>query len=169
MKNVLLIAVMVVVMASSALAMAPEPPALGCRLQGSWLAHVDVGGVFFVQYSGANAAGGSLSIEWIRFDPTLFGNFPSAVRITQGTGSWRNNGTGYDYTWIAYGIDKNGAPVYSIRTSGKGTIEACDTIPFDYVLEVFPAPMNPLTDTPVTCISGQGTKVRIPVVRAACQ
>jgi hypothetical protein len=148
----------------------PVKPSLaaGCRLQGSWLAQVDIGGRFFVQYDGMNTAGGSLTIEWIRFDPTLFGNLPTAVRLTQAAGEWENNGHGYDYTWIAYGLDASGAAVYSVRTSGSGRTEGCDAIEFDYVVEVFPSPLNPLTDHPVTCLSGHGSKVRVPVARATC-
>jgi hypothetical protein len=140
-----------------------------CRLPGSWLAQVDIGGWFFTQYGGgANATSGPLSVEWILFDPTLFGNFPAAVRVTQAEGGWLARGPGYDYTWVAYGLDGMGFPVYAIRGSGAGTLKECGTIEFDWVLEVFPWPMNPLVDRPVTCLSGRGTKQRIPVVRATC-
>ncbi len=140
-----------------------------CRLPGSWLAQVDIGGWFFTQYGGgANATSGPLSVEWILFDPTLFGNFPATVRVTQAAGGWLSRGRRYDYTWVAYGLDVAGLPVYAIRGSGTGKFEDCGTIEFDWVLEVFPWPMNPLVDPPVTCLSGRGTKQRIPVVRATC-
>ncbi len=146
-----------------------EPSALTCRLPGSWLTQVDIGGRFFTQYGGgANATCGPLSIEWILFDPTLFGNFPTAVRVTRAAGAWSSRGRAYDYTWIAYGIDGTGFPVYSIKGSGTGRFEGCGAIGFDWVLEVFPWPMSPLTDPPVTCLSGTGAKQRIPVSRAVC-
>lgn len=141
----------------------------GGRLHGSWLAQVDIGGWFFVQYGvGANAVTGPLNLEWILFDPTLFGSFPGAVRVTAGAGSWRSRGRGYGYTWIAYGIDGAGLPVYAIRGSGTGEVQGGNTIVFDWVLEVFPWPMNPLVDPPVTCLAGTGVKQRIPVALSTC-
>ena len=141
-----------------------------CRLQGSWLAEVDIGGRFFAQYAaGANANSGALTLEWILFDPTLFGNFPTAVRLTQAAGGWQSHGQSYDYTWVAYGLDSAGIPVYAIKGSGTGTFQGCDTIAFDWVLEVFAGPdFDPLVGDPVTCLSGFGTKDRIPVERASC-
>jgi hypothetical protein len=140
-----------------------------CRLQGSWLTQVDIGGWFFTQYGGgANSTSGPLTIEWILFDPTLFGSFPAAVRVTQAAGGWISRGRGYDYTWVAYGLDAAGLPVYSIKGSGTGRFAECGEIGFDWVLEIFPWPMNPLVDSPVTCLSGHGTKQQIPVARATC-
>jgi hypothetical protein len=144
--------------------------ATSCRPQGSWLSEVDIGGIFFAQYAGgANAISGALTIEWILFDPTLFGNFPTAVRLTQGAGGWRSHGRTYDYTWVAYGLDSAGIPVYAIKGSGTGAFQGCDTIAFDWVLEVFAGPdIDPLIGVPVTCLSGFGTKVRIPVALSTC-
>lgn len=66
-------------------------------------------------------------------------------------------------------MDKDGAPVYALKTSGSGAFDGCDAIAFDYVLQVFPSPMNPLTGSPAVCLSGKGSKVRVPVVRSSCQ
>jgi hypothetical protein len=97
-----------------------------CRLQGSWLSEVDIGGMFFAQYEGgANATSGPLSLEWILFDTTLFNNFPTAVRLTQAAGGWRSHGRSYDYTWVAYGLDSAGIPVYAIKGSGTGPRGLC--------------------------------------------
>jgi hypothetical protein len=141
-----------------------------CPLQGGWMAEVDIGATFFVTYSsGATTRGGPLMVEWIAGDPTLFGNFPAAVALTQGVGAWQyaEQGT-YRYTWISYGVDVAGMPLYSWKGSGTGTIQGCDTVEFDYVAEIFPMPFNPLTDPPVDCISGSGSKHRIPVDLATC-
>ena len=110
-----------------------------------------------------------MAIEWIGFDPTLFGSFPTAVQVSQAIGAWHKvTAFEYRYTWIFYGFDESGAPLYSVRGSGTGTFPGCDAIVFDYVLEVFPAPLNPLEDDPVDCLSGSGAKHRIPVVEATC-
>jgi hypothetical protein len=142
-----------------------------CALPGSWIGEVDVGFRFFAQYSrGGWVRGGPLTIEWIMVDPTLFGNFPAAVRATQSVGAWRmETGRTYSYTWVAYGLDINGTPVYAIRTSGMGTIVGCNGNDFDWVMEVFPAPLDPLHDEAPICLAGTGTKERIPVELAVCE
>jgi len=146
-------------------------PRGNCPLEGTWLASVDIGALFFAQYgAGATATGGALTIEWIGFDATLFGNFPTAVRVTQAMGSWeQQTARTYLYTWVAYGFDAAGTPLYAIRGSGMGSFTECDTIVFDWVMEVFPYPLDPLVDDPVACMSGTGSKLRIPVVQATCE
>lgn len=141
-----------------------------CTVEGSWIASVDIGAVFFVSYSrGATGTGGAMAIEWIGFDPTLFGSFPDAVRTSQAIGAWRQTAAfEYRYTWIVYGFNALGVPLYSVRGSGTGSFPGCNAIVFDYVLEVFPYPLDPLVDDPVDCLSGTGSKSRIPVVEAAC-
>jgi hypothetical protein len=145
-------------------------PRGNCPLEGTWLCSVDIGALFFTQYgAGATGTDGTLTVEWIGFDPTLFGNFPTAVRVTQAMGSWeQQTARAYRYTWVAYGFDAAGTPLYAIRGSGTGSFDECDTIVFDWVMEVFPYPLNPLVDEPVACMSGTGSKQRIPVVQATC-
>jgi hypothetical protein len=146
-------------------------PAGGCSLTGSWIGEADIGAQFFAKYSrGDSAHEGPLTIEWIVVDPTLFGNFPSAVFATQGAGAWRmHSAVRYTYTWIAYGLDATGLPVYAIKMSGQGEIHGCDTTLFDWVMEIFPVPLDPLRDDPVTCLSGVGVKDRISVTLAVCE
>ena len=141
-----------------------------CSLQASWVSEVDIGARFFTTYMrGATATGGPMVIEWIIGDPTLFGTFPTAVGLTQATGSWRHKGPHtYEYTWIGYGLDSAGIPLYAWKGSGTGTIQGCDEIVFDYVIELFPFPLNPLFDDPMGCLSGFGNKSRIRVELAAC-
>lgn len=141
-----------------------------CPLQASWLSEVDIGARFFTTYMrGATATEGPLSIEWIVGDPTLFGNFPTAVGLTQAAGTWRSNGQRtYEYTWIGYGLDSAGIPLYAWKGSGTGTFQGCDAIIFDYVVEIFPFPLNPLFDEPVDCLSGFGNKYRIGLELAVC-
>ena len=155
----------------TAAAKGPEwTPQRPCSLQGAWLSEVDIGARFFVNYaSGASATGGPLAVEWIAGDPTLFGAFPAAVSLTQGVGTWqRVTGHSYQYTWISYGLDADGQPLYAWKGSGTGVIQGCNMIVFDYVAEIFPMPLNPLLDEPVSCISGSGTKARLPIDLASC-
>ncbi|HSN55775.1 MAG TPA: hypothetical protein VLT32_13950 [Candidatus Sulfomarinibacteraceae bacterium] len=155
---------------SEAQGTAPELRA-SCALEGSWLSEVDIGARFFVTYGrGANATEGPMTITWIAGDPTLFGSFPSAVGLTSAAGSWRK-GPGpsdYRYTWIGYGVDGMGAPLYAWKGSGTGTLQGCDMIVFDYVVEIYPWPMDPLDDDPVACLAGTGSKRRVTVDLGAC-
>lgn len=146
-----------------------EPKRGMCVLPGSWLGEVDIGARFFAQYNPDGLARGSVTIEWIVVDPTLFGNFPEAVHATQGVGVWRmENWYTYSYTWIAYGLDEYGMPVYAIKTSGEGTIRDCHSTDFDWVMEIFPAPLDPLLDDAPFCLAGLGTKQRIPIAQGTC-
>lgn len=154
-----------------AAAQGPEwTPQRPCSLQGAWLSEVDIGARFFVSYaSGASATSGPLAVEWIAGDPSLFGAFPAAVSLTQGVGTWqRVTGHSYRYTWISYGLDADGQPLYAWKGSGTGVIQGCNMIVFDYVAEIFPMPLDPLLDDPVDCIEGSGTKVRMPIELASC-
>jgi hypothetical protein len=166
------LALLVLAVAGPTGAERPFPvPRGACGVEGTWLSSVDIGAQFFTQYSaGATGTGGAMTVEWIAFDPTLFGEFPDAVRVTQAMGAWHQvTATTYHYTWVVYGLDSAGIPLYSIRGSGTGTFDGCDTIVFDYVMEIFPYPFHPLVDDPVACQPGTGAKYRIPVVQATCE
>ena len=162
---------LVLALVPAAVAQGPEASSeRTCSVHGSWMAEVDIGARFFVSYSrGSDANGGPMAVEWIAGDPTLFGNFPTAVSLTQGVGVWqRIDGHTYQYTWISYGLDAAGVPVYAWKGSGTGTLPSCDMIVFDYVAEIFPMPLHPLVDDPVDCISGGGTKIRVSLDLATC-
>ncbi len=149
---------------------APELRA-SCGLHGSWLSEVDIGARFLVTYGrGGIAVEGPMTIAWIAGDPTLFGAFPTAVALTGAAGSWRKGPgrDGYRYTWIGYGVDGAGIPVYAWKGSGTGTLQGCDLIVFDYVVEIFPWPLDPLDDDPVACIAGVGSKRRVAVDLGTC-
>jgi len=62
-----------------------------------------------------------------------------------------------------------GIPGYAIKGSERGVFQRCDDVAFDWVLEAFTVPgFDSLVGDPVTCLSGFGTKLRIPVERASC-
>ncbi len=154
-------------------AAAAPPP---CTVEGAWISEVDVGAVFFkVANRGANATTGTLFIEWVVMDPTLFGNFPDAVKLTQGVGVWRANlvedTEGHrptHYTWMAYGLGSDGLPIYVVVVSGTDTMQGCNTLDFDYVMEIFLASQDPFVDPPIACMAGTGVKHRIPTAVGSC-
>lgn len=163
---------LLLVIGNGSVAASPPP----CTEEGAWLSEADVGAVFFkVANRGANATTGTLFIEWVVMDPTLFGNFPGAVEITQGVGTWhthlQQHATGrrqYAYTWMAYGLGSDGLPVYVVVVSGTDAMQDCDTLAFDYVMEIFLAGQDPFADEPVACLAGTGVKRRIPATSASC-
>ena len=67
------------------------------------------------------------------------------------------------------GTGQNETPVYAIKMSGQGEVHGCHTTLFDWVMEIFPVPLDPLRDEPVTCLSGVGVKDRITVTLAVCE
>jgi hypothetical protein len=155
----------------------PPAQAQPCTVEGAWISEADVGAVFFkVANRGANANSGTLFIEWVVMDPTLFGNFPDAVTLTQGVGVWQHHlnedvagNRETHYTWMAYGLGSDGLPVYVVvKVSGADTLQSCNTIAFDYVMEIFLASQDPFVDPPIACIEGTGVKHRIPVTAASC-
>lgn len=154
---------------AGAAAQQPTHQPSGCSISGSWMGGVSSGCTFFATYAaGATANAGPMSVEWISGDPTLFGNFPTVVTRTQGSGTWRSRGQRYEFTWTCYGLDGAGNPVYAMTVSGTGWLDGCDASVFEWVGEVFPWPMNPLVDPPLVCISGTGAADRISVDLATC-
>lgn len=151
-----------------------SPP---CTVEGAWLCQADVGAVFFkVANRGSSATNGTLFVDWVAMDPTLFGNFPDAVRLTQGVGVWNtviaedsDRPRGYHYTWMGYGLGADGLPVYVLLVSGTDTLQGCDAVTFDYTMEIFLASQNPFVDDPVACMAGTGVKQRIPVTTGSCE
>lgn len=155
-------------------AAASSPP---CTVEGAWLSQADVGAVFFkVANRGASATNGTLFIEWVAMDPTLFGNFPDAVKLTEGVGAWRTDiqedaarQRSFNYTWMAFGLGADGLPQYVILVSGVDTMESCNSLAFDYTMEIFLASQDPFVDEPVACMAGTGVKQRIPVTAGSCE
>jgi hypothetical protein len=118
---------------------------------------------------GISATVGQMVVEWVRWDPTLMNNFPTAVRTTNPMGVWEKvNGKTYRWTWIAYGLAVDGSVVYVVRASGSSTIEDCDHWPFTYVTEVFLPSQNISTESPVAAFCGTGIETRMLLVQATC-
>jgi len=142
-----------------------------CSNVGTWLGLGDTGFTWMNTITpGANATVGQLDIEWVLIDPTLFGFFPDAVRVTNATGVWEKvNRQTYMVTWMAWGFDVNGFPLYVGRLSGTDTMVGCDELDVGYVLEIFLPGQDMNTEPPIFCANGHATETRMPLVQAICE
>ena len=141
-----------------------------CSRIGTWHGMGDQGFVWMaVDSPGQDATNGQLTIEWVMIDPTLGGFFPDAARITNGIGVWKKvNKQMYQYTWIAYGLDQDGIPIYTGRASGTATLADCNHVNLTYVLELWLAGEDISTDAPFFCAPGTATETRMSFVQASC-
>lgn len=142
-----------------------------CGRVGTWRGVGDSGITWMaVDSPGQNATNGQISLEWVVIDPTLGDMFIDATRVTNGLGVWKKvNQHMYQYSWIAYGLDQNGMPVYTARASGEAELADCDHVNITYVLELWIAGQDINSETPAVCISGTGNETRMPLVQASVQ
>jgi hypothetical protein len=138
-----------------------------CGRVGTWFGQGDSGTTWIaIVTAGMSATVGQINMEWVLLEPTLGGFFPTAVRVTGGKGVWEKvNQNQYKYTWVAYGLDATGQPVYVARTSGFETIAGCDQTNITYTLELFSPEQNIWSDPPFFgAFTGTGVENRMPVV-----
>ena len=116
---------------------------------------------------GSNATVGQIALEWVVIDPTLGGFFQTAVRATNPLGVWQKvNQRKYTYTWIAYGLDAGGLPVYVARASGMASMVDCDHVRLTYALELFDPAQDISTESPLFgTVTGTATETRMALVQ----
>lgn len=128
-----------------------------CTLDGAWLGQSPMWGVsWVVDYDSDTHWTGSFTMDFIGGDPTLMGLYPTAVGYSMIAGSWMRTGPRtFDYTFIAYGVDMFGLPVYITKNTGNSAISGrCDHLD---VMNMFIAVYDPAQDPfgedpPVQCI-----------------
>lgn len=136
-----------------------------CGVVGTWT-HWGTFGWYGVVSPGTSATVGQIEIEWITWDPTIGGRLP-AVRTTGPKGVWEKvNQREYKYTWVAYGLDADGLPVYVLRASGVGTLPRCDRFDITGWLEMFWPTQDIWTETPFMRVPIDEFATRMPVVVA---
>jgi hypothetical protein len=148
-----------------------------CSRVGTWQGVSDLGFTWMaVKSPGRNAINGQLTLEWSYFDPTLFGNFADAIRITNAYGVWKKVGHDlYQFTWMAYGINQNGGVVYTMRASGEAESVDCDNADITYMLKVWVGVYDisededPYPPDSVVTIPGTASEKRMPLVQASFQ
>lgn len=119
---------------------------------------------------GSSATVGQVYLEWVHFDATLGGVFPSAVRLANAVGVWeKGEGNLYKWTWVSHGYDASGTILYTLRASGAWSFVDCDHAEEAYVVQLWLASQDMNTDTPIGCFPGTATETRMQVVQAACE
>lgn len=167
-------AILAVIFAAAVFAGSGERPGSfsTCGRVGTWFGLGDSGFSWIATDTpGPNATVGQLALEWTVIDPTLGGWFQNAVRTTNAVGVWAKvNRRLYELTWVAYGLDANGLPVYVARASGTAELADCDNVDIIYVLEIFDPTQDISVDPPAFgCVSGTATETRMPLVQATCE
>ena len=142
-----------------------------CTTVGTWFGVTADGTTWMDTVTpGSSATVGQMNLEWVVLDPTLGGFLPQAVRATNAVGVWEKvNEKNYQYTWVVYVLDANGAPVFVARASGTESLVDCDHMNITYVLEVFFPGQDMNAEPPFFCYAGTATETRMPLVQAVCQ
>lgn len=172
-RRLVVIGAVVAVAFAAGIAAAGAGPgnSMSCGRVGTWFGLSDSGISWIAADNpGPNATVGQVTLEWSVIDPTLGGNFPTAVRTTNAMGVWSKvNRHLYEYTWVAYGLGADGLPVYVARASGTAELVDCDNVDIVYTLELFDPAQDIWTEPPLYgCISGTGQEWRMPLVQASC-
>ena len=143
-----------------------------CSRVGTWLGVSDSGTSWIATDTpGPNATVGQLALEWVRIDPTRGNLYPTVIRVTNALGVWEKvNKRKYEYTWIAYGLDASGMPVYVARESGIASMANCDHVDLTYVLQLFGPTQDISTESPdLGCFPGTAVETRMSLVQAICE
>ena len=123
----------------------------GCTIQGSWMGIQ--GSVMLANYDGQSVFSGTANVELPKFDPTLGGAFPTAVKNTSARGMWeRTGGNTFAFTEIGYGLDATGNVLWIAKNSGLKTLtEDCNLMTVEGTFAVFSPEANPFEDAPLLC------------------
>jgi hypothetical protein len=124
----------------------------GCSLLGSWfgvdnLEDKTLTG-WMVTVTGKSESRGNNNFEYSNFDPTFFGYFPTAVRISSSVGTWkRTGGSTFEYTFIGYSIDALNQIVGISKASGEISLsEDCNAETLTAIVSLYDPATSPFTD-----------------------
>ena len=151
MKSIFPYCLLIGVVLLAASAVAATGPNSGCTIQGSWMG---IGGnVMLANYDGQSGFSGTANVELPKFDPTLGGAFPNAVKNTSARGMWeRTGGNTFAYTEIGYGLDATGNVLWIAKNSGIKTLtDDCNLMTVEGTFAVFSPEANPFEDAPLLC------------------
>jgi hypothetical protein len=126
----------------------------GCSLLGSWfgvdtLEDKNLTG-WMVTATGKSEKRGTNYFEYPNFDPTFFGYFPTAVRLSNSVGTWqRTGGNTFEYSFIGLALDATNQLVGILKTSGEIALsDDCNSETLTATVYLYDPAQGPFTDEP---------------------
>lgn len=122
-----------------------------CKLTGGWIGYFGNAAGWTAVADGVAQSHGTITINYPALDPTLFGAFPTAVRISSLQGVWeRTGGRSFAYTTIGIAVDAQGNTLWLGKLYGTETMQAgCDVELVTATFGVYPPNANPFEDEPL--------------------
>lgn len=122
-----------------------------CKLAGAWIGYLGNDGSWTAIADGVSNSHGSITIAFPALDPTLFGAYPTAVRISPLQGVWeRTGGSTFAYTTLAIAVDAFGNSLWIGKLTGTESLQAgCDIELVTATFSVYAPNANPFEDAPL--------------------
>jgi hypothetical protein len=137
----------------AALAAAPAASAAdaACKLAGSWIGYLGNNASWTAMADGISNSHGTITIAYPALDPTLFGAFPTAVRVSPLQGVWeRTGGRSFAYATVGIAVDALGNSLWIGKLSGTETMQVgCDVELVTATFSVYAPNANPFEDEPL--------------------
>lgn len=139
-------------------------------LGGTWLGSQQVGTVTIETWTPLDRFGlrYAQQYELLNLDPTLWGMFPSATRLTVFMGEVeRTSLRSLEWQSVAHALDAASGIVYTLLMRGTATLLGCDRIAFSGTFAVYAPGQDPFTEEPAYgCFPlSRGTSTRMGVWR----
>ena len=121
-----------------------------CKLTGAWIGYLGPTASWTAIADGISQSYGSIVITYPAMDATMFGSFPSAVRISSFQGTWARKGGGnFAYSTVAIAVDALGNTLWVGTLTGTETMQpGCNTELVTAKFAAYLPDANPFTDVP---------------------
>jgi hypothetical protein len=121
-----------------------------CKLTGGWLGYFGGSAGWVGVVDGVSNAYGTITIDYPALDPTLYGTFPTAVRVGTLRGVWeRTGGRSFAYTTLAVAVDAQGNSLWLGKLAGTETLGPdCNVELITATFYAYAPNANPYTDLP---------------------
>jgi len=122
-----------------------------CKLTGGWIGYFGNVAGWTAIADGVSNSSGTITIAYPALDPTLFGAFPTATRVSTLQGVWeRTGGRTFAYTTIGIAVDAQGTTLWIGKLAGTETMQVgCDVELVTATFSVYPPNANPFEDPAV--------------------
>ena len=122
-----------------------------CKLTGGWIGYFGNVAGWTAVADGVSQSNGTITINYPALDPTLFGAFTDAVRVSSLQGVWeRTGGSTFAYVTIGIAVDAQGNTLWIGKLYGTETMQAgCDVELVTATFEVYAPNANPFGDEPL--------------------